>query len=564
MEPLKQAAKSLLQLFNRLSFNQKIALGTLLIAAIAVTGLFFQTGQHDFDVMFSGLDEADAESVVYSLRKQGIPYRLSDNGTTIMVPSRQKEELRLGAFKDDLIKSDNTLGFDALGTLPFGLTSWQEEKYDQKMMSDEVVKTLERIEGIKKARVILAQPKKSVFEEDGSDPSASVMIIAEPGFRLKGAQIRTVRQLVAHSVAGLKVENVTVADSSGNTLGDENSPGQGGSGETEIDIKRNAFEKQKAKDITELLTPLVGPNNVVVKVNAVMNFDQVESKTKRVIPSGGNAENPTGIPISVQNRLEDYNGPKPNGSQGATGVSGNVPTLSVTAENANASGNQNLYRNQQITTNYDVSTEEKTTIEAPGKVEKLSIAVAVNKVLTKEQQKELETLITSAGGIDPARGDSLSISGMAFSPEVEQANQLSVDFLKQSDMNAFILNIASIGGLFVLGFIALFLFYKILSSVSASLTNGYESNYDYDDSSYFSGGGSSAALPSLASASLGAHNDVLQSLQANSPDPMSFNAPALAAKLDPEIETMKSAISGMVQKDPADAARLIQMYIKEG
>lgn len=416
MDPFKNIFRNAIAALQKLSFNQKIALGTLLIGGIILTTLFFQHGQNDYDILFSGLDEADAKAIAFSLRKQSVPFQVTDNGTTIMVPSNRKEELRLSAFNNDLVKGENTLGFDALSSLPFGLTSWQEQKYDQKIISDEVVKTLERIEGIKKARVILAQPKQGALDAATGQASASVMIIVEPGFQIQASQIRTIKALVAHSVSGLKPENVTVADSSGNMLADDNTSPTGNGG-TQMDQMRSSYEKQKSKDLTELLTPLVGPNNVVVKVSATMNFDQIESKSKRLIPSGGSADSPTGIPVSVQSNVEEYAGSKGKGGENTNppGVSANVPTAALSGTGEGSGGKQGLYQNKQSTTNYEVSTEEKHTIEAPGKIEKLSIAVVVNKVLTEAETKELKELITSAGGLDTQRGDSISISGIAYS-----------------------------------------------------------------------------------------------------------------------------------------------------
>ncbi len=519
--------------WGNLSFNQRILLGTLSIAAVIIVFFFFNHSQEDYDVMLSGLEESDAAAVVHNLKQQGIPYKLAENGTTILVPRSKKEELRLGVFQEDLIKSDKTLGFGSLSSLPFGMTDWQQKKYDQKIISDEVVNTLEKIQGIKKARVILAQGENSLFSDEKVEPTASVMLIVEPGFRLKPEQVHTVKKLVASSVPGLLPQNVALSDSMGNTLSDEVTTAQGGTGSSEADNMRLTFEKQKAKDISEMLTAVVGPNNAVVKVSALMNFDRTESKIKRFIPSGGTADNPTGIPVSVQQNTETYAGKdkKKQVEQGEPGAASNVPTYTTEEPEGQGAEGSN-YQNQQVTTNYEISSEEKTIVHAPGTVERMSVAVVVNKVLTDSQSKELTNLVVSASGLDLARGDTVTVSGLQFSPELQDQKNQSMDILKETNQKELIISLAQLGGIFVLAIAALFIFYKLLRRpVDGELI---EADDEY------------AALPDESQPLLG-----------------TSSIPALEAKLDPEIEHMRESINSMVTKDPAEAARVLVTYMKE-
>ena len=56
----------------------------------------------------------------------------------------------------------------------------------------------------------------------------------------------------------------------------------------------------------------------------------------------------------------------------------------------------------------------KQVIYAPGTVKRLSIAVAVNKILTPEEKDEIKALVLSASGVDYSRGDVISLSGLQF------------------------------------------------------------------------------------------------------------------------------------------------------
>ncbi len=530
---MMEQLKKFLAVFGNLSFNQKILLGTLTVAAILMVTFFYNHSQEDFDVMLSGLDEADAAAIVHNLKQQGVAYRLAENGTTILVPRSRKEEMRLNVFKEDLVKSDRTVGYGALKSLPFGMTDWQQQKYDQKIISDEVVSTLEKIRGIKKARVILAQAQDSLFATEKVDPKASVMLIVEPGFRLKPEQVGTIRNLVAHSVPGLKPENVALSDSMGNELNDHMAMAQSDTDENG-DNARTRLEKQKSKDILEMLTAVVGPHNAVVKVSAVMNFDQTQSRIKRFIPSGGTPENPTGIPVSVQRNSEAYtgqgkDGQGPKSDSGQPGTASNVPTYA--AQNTGAEGKNSNYENINTTTNYEISSEEKTIVHAPGTVERMTIAVVVNKVLTESQTKELTQLVASASGADLGRGDTITVSGLQFSPENQEQQKQSLDILKQTSQQDLILSLVQMAGIFVLGILALFILYKLIQRpVEGELVE----EVDY------------AVLPEES-------QPLLSSVQ----------LPALEAKLDPEIEVMRESLHNLVTKDPSEAARVLVAYMKD-
>lgn len=83
--------------------------------------------------------------------------------------------------------------------------------------------------------------------------------------------------------------------------------------------------------------------------------------------------------------------------------------------NPNNVNQRNLnYSKQKTAVNYSVSKEVKQVVYAPGTIKRLSIAVAVNKILTESEKEELKNLVLSASGVDYSRGDVISVSGLQF------------------------------------------------------------------------------------------------------------------------------------------------------
>ena len=92
--------------------------------------------------------------------------------------------------------------------------------------------------------------------------------------------------------------------------------------------------------------------------------------------------------------------------------------------------------------NYNVSKEVKQVIYAPGTIKRLSIAVAVNKILTAEEKDEVKELVLSAAGIDYSRGDVISVSGLQFEG-VKIDKVASDEFAKQYQQEQLVYTITS-------------------------------------------------------------------------------------------------------------------------
>ena len=92
--------------------------------------------------------------------------------------------------------------------------------------------------------------------------------------------------------------------------------------------------------------------------------------------------------------------------------------------------------------NYNVTKEVKQVIYAPGTVKRLSIAVAVNKILTAEEKNEIKELVLSASGVDYSRGDVISISGLQFEGATID-KKVNEEFTKQYQQEQLIYMITS-------------------------------------------------------------------------------------------------------------------------
>ncbi len=511
------------KLWGGLSNIQRALLVLLVIGAFsAIFYIIAKSTEPNWGVLYSELNETDTIAVVESLKKSGHPYKISDDRRTVLVPVGVKEDLRLMIAENDVIQDSNP-GFELLNKIQFGATEFQNKLTRQKIFQDELTRTIEKIRGIKKARVQIAEPDRSVFADKDELPSASVMLILEGGVRIKPDQVKAIKNLVAYGIARLTPERVFITDQSGISLVDELTKSSSGL----IDYK-NEFERKTASKVQKVLQDIVGHGNVSVEVSAMMNFDRAKTTIEQYIPTGMNSNSPVGIISSVDEELEAYDKAK---------KAEEISEEEETSPTAAAKGTN--YQKSRTSRDYKVSKEIKQVVYAPGRVERMTIAVALNKILTSKEKEEIKDLVISASGADMKRGDMITVSGMQFASGGETDSRPILKHMEQISTIEFV--IRQVGPLLVVLVLGLAALMVIKSAMKKPIQG--EEVYEASGGYY--------ASPS----SDGFHEeDMFESVA-----PM----PAIEANLDPELEKMRGEINSTIVADPAEAARLLLSYIKD-
>lgn len=535
MDSFQQLGQQFGNRFTNLDISQKIIVGTLVLAMVFASVFLAQNSAIDYDVLYANMSVPDAAATVAKLKEMKKPYRLADGGTTILVPRGDKNQLILETA--DELTSNQPI---SLAKIPPILQGDVQKEWLRQFNSDTIGSTLESIGGIRNAKVIVAQPEQSVFSETAAPVQASVMLVVEPGFRLKEAQIKTIKNLVGHSVPGLDPKNVAISDNSGNSLED---PAAGGV-ISDTESKRTGLEKELQKKVMELLLPIVGKDNAVVSVSADLNMDQARAKIHSVLPTNNSNGQATGVVVSAQNQTEEYAGGPKGGPGGQAGTSSNTAPVYQANQDDGAKGKN--FRSVKSTTNYANSEEDKEVIYASGTLKRLTVAVVLNKVLTQVERDELKETIASAVGADFARGDSVDVKGFQFSASPGQKSNELTEAFKQAQQQEFIMQMGYLAAVVILGASALFIFYNLLKRpASGELV---EDDYGYDEEAY-------GRLPGGQAGYEASNIPILGSTPAK--------LPVLESSLDPEIESMRLALYGTIKHDPTEAARVLVSYMKD-
>lgn len=384
--------------------GQKAMLVVAVLALVlGAVGLTRWVAQPTYTVLFGNLSGADANAIVEQLQSSSVPYKLTDGGSTVMVPQAKVYDLRVQMSGKGLPAGDGTNGYSLLDKQGITATDFQQNVAYRRALEGEMSKTLQAITGVRTAVVHLALPKKDVFATEQDKPTASVLLELQPGIKLGSSQVRSITHLVAGGVEGLDPNNVTVSDANGTLLSaPELGTGGNAAAANEADQQTAQFEDRMSGAVQEMLDKVLGPGRSVVRVNAQLDYSAHDTTSETFVSPSSVA------PLSEATVSETW-----NGGNGATGgaLGQTFPTLTG-AGGATAGAN---YLRDQRTVNNAVGKIVDRTQAAPGAVQRMTVAVVLDaKTAGTVDPNQVQALVANAVGLNSARGDSVQIDKIPF------------------------------------------------------------------------------------------------------------------------------------------------------
>ncbi|MBP6020034.1 MAG: flagellar M-ring protein FliF [Burkholderiaceae bacterium] len=452
------------------SWPKPLQLGAASAVVAVIVMLLLWTRSPDYRVLFSNLADRDGGAIVTALNQMNVPYRFSENGGAILIPSNKVYETRLQLAEQGLPRAGDT-GFELLDKTRFGASQFTEQVNYQRALEGELTHSVEAMQSVQSARVHLAIPRESLFVRDRQPPTASVLLTLYPGRSLSESQVSAITWLVSSSVPNLGADKVSVVDQNGRLLTPP-------TGEAAAESGRRSFalevEQRAVERIMNLLTPLVGAGNVRAQVSADIDFSQRELTSEVYRPNQtpgeaairsqqtsasvqNNVLAPEGIPGALTNQ-PPLNPVAPiitppavaaNPAQPAQGVNAapdaaNAAAATIlTAPADPLNGGSGTSRND-ATINYEVDRTISHIKDPLAKVKRLSAAVVINSHVIDDtpdaqdnaQLEKINELVKQAMGYSAERGDTLSVINSPFTSTVADTlpvwkNPLYLDYAAQ-------------------------------------------------------------------------------------------------------------------------------------
>lgn len=397
-----------------LGTRRLIALGLIALAVMLAIGLgVYYLSQPEREALYTGLSRDDVTRMGGVLKDSGIPFDVSADGSAVLVGHRDTARARMLLAEKGLPQNTNS-GYELFNDLgSFGLTSFMQQVTKVRALEGELARTIQGMKGIKAARVHIVLPERGSFRTEQQPATASVVIRTESADDTSSAQ--AIRYLVAAAIPDLKPEGVTVLNTDGRVLASGDMADSTSTGKmTHLEEQINS---ELTQNIRKTLTPYLGLNNFEVSVSSRLNTDKTRTSETIYDPDSR-------VERSVR-VVRENNTSQNRASQPPTTVQQNIPQEQVQGAAGNDSAEESNRREEL--TNYEVSAKTIERVSDGYTVERLSIAVLVNRdrllvnastqggsVPVDDQLKDIEQLVRSAVGFNAERGDQIKVSAVSF------------------------------------------------------------------------------------------------------------------------------------------------------
>ncbi|HEX4007605.1 MAG TPA: flagellar basal-body MS-ring/collar protein FliF [Acidobacteriaceae bacterium] len=495
-------------------------LATVALLAACVAGLVWYATRTDWRTLYAGLDPDDAREMAQELTTAGIPYDVSPEGSALRVPGESLDKARLATTAKGGPRSGR-MGFEL-----FDKPNWMGSEFDEKVnyqraLEGELEHTIGTLASVQSARVHLVLPHDPLFTTEERDAKASVVLHLRQR-TISADEAEGITNLVASAVDGLDPARVVLVDAAGGAL----------LGKRTGDAALAEHEQELAAKLVETLEPVAGVGNVRASVN--VDYDPVAADEVDETYDPAQA-----VTLSMQRTDQSSGQPVASGIPGTASNAPNAKPPLYPAQNPNE---QNM---KQESDTYGVSKKVRHTVEAAGKVRRLTAAVLINdrRVVEGKQVKweprpadelkRLSDLAATAIGFDATRGDQVSVEEMAFDEDAPGPPQpLGERLLGMADQSETLIRY----GAMLAAMLAFF--FVVARPALRSLTS------------------TSVARPAAQTAAAQAHLAAEPPARELTPEHVAAESRKLHA------QTVFEQVSEHVKREPAQSTRLLESWIR--
>ncbi len=366
--------------------------------------------------LFSQLPDADKAAVVAALEDAGLKVALDPRSGAVLLPPDDHARARMMLAAAGLPKAAPGSA-DLLANMPLGTSRALEGARLKTAQERELAQSIESLDGVQAARVLIAQPESSPFVRDQAPVTASITLSLAPGRALTDGQARAIVHLVAGAVPGLSPDRVAIVDQSGRLLAGD--PGGNGR-QLDQRLQMQARMEQRAREaILALLGPVVGADNVTAQVAIDLDFAQRDESREQFDRDGALRSEAVSRSTSAEPRAMGIPGALTNTVPAAATVTATPPPAASTAPTTSATSQESATRN------YELGRSIAVTSRQGGQVRRVTAAVAIRADALGPPAgraavlAEIRTLVEGAIGFDSNRGDKVAIAARTFAPVTE-------------------------------------------------------------------------------------------------------------------------------------------------
>lgn len=375
--------------------------GAVVVVIVGIFMLISSAYAPNMKTLYKGLPDSEASQVVDYLIENDIDYELSPSGSVLKVDATKVNEVRMDLASQG-IPSEGGVGYEIFDETNLGMSEFVQKVNYRRALEGELSRTINSFDEIKKSRVHIVIPETALFAEDQKPPTASVTVHLNGRNRLGQSGVIGIQNLVANSIEGMETENVKITDQTGRLLTRDQVDENSAAGVTDSQYnQKKKVESYLQSKVEELMASALGHGNAKVKVNAELDFTQIEKTNTQYDPESQVARSEQIIS---------------NESQTTDSLS--FPYVNMAKDEGNT------------LTNYEISNSVEHIVKEVGTIKKLTVAAMVNgtteiidnngqkevqyKPRTDQEMEQFEEIVRNAVGYDPTRNDQISVINVPF------------------------------------------------------------------------------------------------------------------------------------------------------
>lgn len=404
-QSLQRVVSQAREFTRSLNTRQKylLAAGTLAVVVMLLLFVSWAT-QPEMKTLYSGMEASDAQALSSKLAARNIKAKISPDGTAVSVPADKLDAARMEVASQQPARTGR-MGFEIFDQPTWASSDFHEQVNFQRAVEGELERTIQTLDDVVGARVHLAVPEPSIFNERNLEAKATVVLKLKRGTISQATQ-EAIARLVAGAVQKLRPENVAVIDADTNRLIGEHA---------DSSFKSSASQKvedELAARVVHTLQAVVGQDGVRAAVHIELDPSTSEESQESYDPNSA-------VALQVQRSEERNGGAAPSGIPGtASNLPGGNGRAGAIVNNESQSKSEK--------SSYAVNRLVRHTVMPSGRVRKIYAAILVDDQIrfegkkeirqqrSADQIKQIEELARTALGIDNARGDQLTVQNISF------------------------------------------------------------------------------------------------------------------------------------------------------
>ena len=218
----KNAAKSK-EFWSKSTLVQKLILlavvvGIIVLVVVMAKTTSKQTGVPVYSVAIS--DQQKRDDIQFKLDEAQIENSVDALGR-ILVADKSTARRARNIIEEAGLTPNGLDPWEFLDDIsPYVITDFERDNKKQQAVAASVKKQIEALRDVSSAEVTIGFPDDSLFSEDQKPVTASVILTFKGGSAMANdrAKIRTVQNILKHSITGLTDENITISDVDSNIL----------------------------------------------------------------------------------------------------------------------------------------------------------------------------------------------------------------------------------------------------------------------------------------------------------------------------------------------------------